>query len=248
GEDPRDPEVTRWLLEQGYLVLHEGKTFWHYTDLWADVPNYLAEIRKLSDKPDWLDEARYFHFAYRAIASSTNERTIVFHILPPGVVAGNSAPIERLSKQRPNCLSLIVVAIANTFAFDWSARVRVSANINQFILNSTPVPAVDEVGGFLAHCALRLSCNHAGYAPLWQEQLGDAWREPKPKHTWPVLATEAERWDVRAAIDAVVAQAYGLNREQYEHVLRSFDRASGPNPYTGICLEKWDELHRLGLD
>src|SRR5690606_20302573 len=135
GEDPRDPVVTRWLLEQGYLVLHEGKTFWQYTDLLADVPNYLAEIRKLSDKPDWLDEARYFHFAYRAIASSTNERTIVFHILPPGVVAGNSAPIERLSKQRPNCLSLIVVAIANTFAFDWSARVRVSANINQFILN-----------------------------------------------------------------------------------------------------------------
>jgi len=248
GEDPRDPKVTRWLLEQGYLVLHEGKTFWHYTDLWADVPNYLAEIRKLSDKPDWLDEARYFHFAYRAIASSTNERTIVFHILPPGVVAGNSAPIERLSKQRPNCLSLIVVAIANTFAFDWSARVRVSANINQFILNSTPVPAVDEVGGFLAHSALRLTCNHAGYAPLWQEQLGNAWREPKPKHTWPVLATEEERWNVRAAIDAVVAQAYGLNRDQYEHVLHSFDRASGPNPYTGLCLEKWDELHRIGLD
>ena len=143
---------------------------------------------------------------------------------------------------------MVTIALANSFVFDWANRIRVGSNVTQYILNSSPVPAIDGVEVFLAHSALRLTCNHAGYAPLWQEQLGDAWREPKPKHTWPVLETEAERWDVRAAIDAVVAQAYGLNREQYEHVLRSFDRASGPNPYTGICLEKWDELHRLGLD
>src|SRR5262249_51102557 len=32
SEDPRDPIVTKRLLEMGYLVLHEGKTFWHYDD------------------------------------------------------------------------------------------------------------------------------------------------------------------------------------------------------------------------
>lgn len=110
------------------------------------------------------------------------------------------------------------------------------------------MPDVEPYMAFAAHVALRLTCNHEGYLPLWQEQLGDVWREPKPKHTFPVLDGEAERWNVRAAIDAVVAQAYGLNRDQYEHVLHSFDRSSGPNPYTDICLEKWDELHAIGLE
>jgi hypothetical protein len=27
GKDPRDPDVAKELLEMGYLVLHEGKTF-----------------------------------------------------------------------------------------------------------------------------------------------------------------------------------------------------------------------------
>jgi len=248
GEDPRDPVVTRWLLEQGYLVLHEGKTFWQYDDKWQDSPRYVVALEAIKDKRTWFEQVRYYKIAYRDISSSTNERTAVFSFVPPSSVLVNTAPVEQNPQHIPNYEALLILAIANSFAFDWLLRLKVASHVNQFILNATPVPTVDKVGGFLAHCALRLTCNHAGYAPLWQEQLGDAWREPKPKHTWPVLETEAERWDVRAAIDAVVAQAYGLNRDQYEHVLRSFDRASGPNPYTGICLEKWDELHRIGLD
>ena len=48
--------------------------------------------------------------------------------------------------------------------------------------------------------------------------------------TWPVLAGDDERWAVRAAIDAVVADAYGLSREQYAHVLSTFSHASYRRP------------------
>jgi hypothetical protein len=99
----------------------------------------------------------------------------------------------------------------------------------------------------LAHSALRLSCNHSGYAPLWREQLGDAWREPKPPFTWPVLATDDERWEVRAAIDAVVADAYGLSRDQYAHVLSTFSHKSYPKA-PALCLAKFDELKQTGLE
>jgi hypothetical protein len=44
---------------------------------------------------------------------------------------------------------------------------------------------------------------------------------------WPVLAGDDERWAVRAAIDAVVADAYGLSRDQYA---------------------RFDELKQIGLD
>lgn len=246
-DDPRDPDVLENLLSLGYLVLHEGKTFWHYDDQWEDRPAYVVSLEKLGNKPEWMNASRYFRIAYRAIASSTNERTIVFHLLPPGAVFGNSAPAERLPWNTSRADAMRVMATANSFAFDWTARIRAGANINQFILFSCPLPVITHPSRFLRSQALRLSANHAGYAPLWHEQLGDAWREPKPPFTWPVLAGDDERWAVRAAIDAVVADAYGLSREQYAHVLSTFSHASYPRA-PELCLARFDELQEVGLE
>jgi len=52
---------------------------------------------------------------------------------------------------------------------------------------------------------------------------------------------------VRAAIDAVVADAYGLTREQYAHVLSTFSHASYRKA-PELCLAKFDELRAIGLD
>ena len=82
---------------------------------------------------------------------------------------------------------------------------------------------------------------------MWAEQLGDEWREGTPRHTWPVLAGDDARWEVRAAIDAVVAQAYGLSREQYAHVLSTFSHKSYPSA-PKVCLAKFDELIEMGLE
>jgi len=246
-QDPRDPDVTEQLLLKGFLLLHEGKTFWHYDDHWEDSPRYLVSLADLQDKPTWKQASLYHRAAYRAVASATNERTIVFHILPPGSLCSNSAPVELSPLASPRYRSLQLVAAANTFVFDWTARVRTGANINQFILFSCPLPRMIEIARFLRTQALRLVSNHAGYASLWQEQLGTAWREPKQAFTWPVLEGDDERWAVRAAIDAVVADAYGLYREQYVHVLSTFSHASYPRA-PELCLARFDELQEIGLD
>jgi hypothetical protein len=52
---------------------------------------------------------------------------------------------------------------------------------------------------------------------------------------------------VRAAIDAVVAQAYGLSRDQYAHVLATFSHKSYPRT-PELCLARFDELAELGLE
>jgi hypothetical protein len=115
-------------------------------------------------------------------------------------------------------------------------------------LDGVPAPSLRTVDRFLAHTSLRLHGQHAGYVPLWKEQLGDAWREVgKNSLTWPVLAGDDERWAVRAAIDAVVADAYGLSREQYDHVLSTFSHASYKKA-PELCLARFDELKKLGLD
>jgi hypothetical protein len=247
GEAPRDPDVAQCLLEMGYLALHEEKTFHQFTDRWEERPNYLIPLGKLHDKPEWIKASLYFRTAYRAVASSTNERTIVFHILPAGGVFGNSAPVERLPGESPRHRALQQKAAANTKNIDWSARVRAGANINQFILFSCPLPKMVQINNFLRDQVLRLSANHAGYKPLWHEQLGDVWREQSPPFTWPVFAGEDERWAVRATIDAVVADTYGLSREQYAHVLSTFSHRSYPKA-PELCLARYDKLKAIGTE
>jgi hypothetical protein len=56
-----------------------------------------------------------------------------------------------------------------------------------------------------------------------------------------------ERWAVRAAIYAVVADAYGLSRDQYADVLSTFSRARYKKA-PELCLACFNELKSIGLD
>ncbi|MBI4602221.1 MAG: hypothetical protein HY721_09695 [Planctomycetes bacterium] len=248
GEDPREPEVARRLLEEGYLTLHEGKTFHQFDDRWGDRPRYLVHLTALADKPAWREAARYYRLAFRNIARSTDERTAIFSLHPPGVAAGEKGPSERLPARRPVSRALMLEAVGNTFGFDYCLRARVAATVNLFILNACPVPPLSPAAeAFLAHAALRLTANHSGYAPLWRSELSGHWREPSPPGTWPVIPGDGARWQLRAAIDTAVAQAYGLDRAQYAHVLASFSHKSCPQA-PDLCLAAFDELEALRLE
>lgn len=244
GVDPRDPEAASELLERGYLGLHEGKTFHQYTDRWEDRPRYVVSLAKIANRPDWASAARYYRLAFRAIARSNDERTAMLAVIPPAMF-GNSAPCDREPWDRRNSTVLLIAALTNTFAADWSLRIKAAANVNLFLLNAARLAPSAGIEALLTHAALRLTCNHAGYAALWQEQLGCEWRESQPLHCWPVLPDDDSRQEVRAAIDAAVAHAYGLTRAQYEHVLSTFSHRSYPDA-PALCLGKFDEYAVIG--
>lgn len=247
NKDPRDPDVHSKLINDGLLLLHEGKTFHQFTDLWGDKPRYLVSLKNVVDKPLWIKAARYYRMSYRDIASSTNERTVIFTIIPPGCLLSNAAPCEPEPYRRSNSKILFFIGVGNSFVFDYLARQLVATHVNLFILRRLPVPQdIDPI--LLTHSALRLICNHKSYQYLWQEQICDTWREKgKAPFSWPVLATDDDRWEVRSSIDAVVAEAYGLNREQYAHVLSTFSHRSYPKA-PELCLAKFDELKEIGID
>lgn len=247
-EDPRTAVPLSRLHAAGLAPVHEGKTFHQYEDRWDARPRYLIRLDQVAQKPGWLERARFYRLAFRAIASSTNERTGICALIPPGCFFGNSALCEKTPQLRPSSAALLLAALANSFPFDWLLRNKAGANINAFILKGCPLPPpTPAVEKFLAHAALRLTCNHPGYAALWSEQVGDCWREPAPHPCWPVLSGEQARWAVRSTLDAVVAQAYGLSRDQYAHVLAAFSHKSYRRA-AGLCLDAFDELTQLGLE
>jgi len=249
GGDARDPDRAKALRRRGYLVLHEGKTFHQFDDHWGAPPRYLVHADRVADRPRWTRAARYYRLAFRAVASSTNERTCIFCVLPPGSLCGNSAPVEAHPWRRPNSEALALAAVANTHVVDFLVRVRSSANLNLFILRHTALPVLENAAlqTLAIHTSLRLTCNHAGYAALWSEQLGDAWGEPAPPGTWPAVAEPSERWRLRAVLDAIVAHTFGLSRDQYEHVLGAFSHRSNPDA-PDQCLGVFDDLLERGGD
>lgn len=236
--------MARRLLDLGYLVLHEGKTFRQYDDHWGSRPRYVVARDRLADRELVLRRATFFRLGYRDIAGPGDKNVSIFNLHPPGITTGHTAPLEHRPYERPNSAALLLLAVLNTLSFDWLLQLRVRSHLNQFMLLATPLPMGIWRGpgkNSFAHGALRLTCNHAGYAPLWREQMGEVWRESTSPGTWPVLASEDERWAVRAAIDAIVADAYGLRREQYTFRHGSYPKAPD------LCLQRLDELKAIGL-
>jgi hypothetical protein len=243
--DPRDPDIAEQLRLRGFLTLHEGKTFHQFSDRWEDRPRYVVQIGKLSKKVSWVRAAFYYRLAFRDVASSTNERTIIFAMLPPAIF-GNTAPCDRNPHERSNSKALVLAALTNTFCADWTVRIKAAEHVNLFILNAARLAPWEEHAAFFSHAALRLSCNHCGYEQLWEEQVGNVWRESVLPRTWPVIADQDLRWSLRAAIDAAVAHLHQLTREQYVQVLSLFSHKGYPDA-PALCLARFDELASVGF-
>jgi hypothetical protein len=222
-------------------LLHEGKTFHQFTDRWDTAPRYAVSPGALTAKPALLAAASHYRLVFRDIARSSDEHTMIAAIAPPGVVFGHTATVERAPAQRPHSEALVLCALLNSHPFDWLARLKAGTHLSLYLLDGLPVPAFLPLATrFLAHGALRLSCNHLGYAALWRDQLGQRWAGPP-------LPDPDQRWRLRAAIDAVVAQAYGLSREAYARVLAGFSHKSFVRT-EGFCLAAFDALAAQGLE
>ncbi len=217
----------------GDLVLHEGKTFHQYADARDTVPRYSVDAGSV--RPAIAEAAQYYRLAFRDIAQATNERTMIACIAPPGTVFGHTATVEKAPWARADADALVLCAVFNAFPFDWLVRQKASTHLSLYILDALPVPALDDTQRrFLAHAALRLSCTHAGYAALWREQIGGGRVQPE------------SRWHLRARTDAMIADAYGLDRAGYQHVLASFSHRGWPGA-PELCLAAFDTLKRTGI-
>ena len=219
------------------FILHEGKTFHQYTDIWDAKPRYSVAPEAL--RPATAEAARHYRLAFRDIARSNDERTMIASIVPPGVVFGHTGTVERSPSDRKIADALVLCALFNSFPFDWLVRQKAATHVSLHLLDALPVPSFDDATyRFLADAALRLSCNHAGYAALWKQQSGRRQSQSVSEH-------QDNRLDLRARIDAAVAKAYWLERHHYEHLLTGFNLRSTPDA-AGRCLDAFDALTALG--
>ena len=196
----------------GDMILHEGKTFHQYTDSWDTKPRYTVASGAL--KPALIEIAQHNRLVFRDIARSNDERTMIACMAPPNTVFGHTATVEKTPSARMVGDAHLLCSLFNSFSFDWLVRQKTATHLSLYLLHALPIPCFDTTQAhFLANAARRLS----------------------QKRT----AATLERWKLKAEIDAVVAQAYQLDRDQYAHLLRSFSHKSYPEAPV-LCLAAFD--------
>ncbi len=160
------------------------------------------------------------------VTGATNERSMLTAPLPPACMAGNKVPT--LSGPQDDLLASLA-AIINSFVWDHLVRLRITTTLNWAFVERVPVPTPSTLEGSLSGLSrdvARLACTTPELAPFWEGVMGG--------QAWTYDSAERDPWtrgELRAEIDAIVADAYRLSVPEYARVLASFpllDRSQPP--------------------
>jgi hypothetical protein len=223
--------------------LLEGKNIWHFSSRFSENRFYIIEkeIRKdfLTKRIKRIDGLNYlpkdlkndyetYRIAIRKIASNTNERTLIVTVIPKNSLTGNSLTtnfpfkhsIEKYNELRLSYSELLIlVTILNSYVLDYVLRSRVTTNLNSFYLYQLPVPKLIQTDFWykpLIERAAKLICSTEEFAELWENVTNCKWSEDMN------VIDENDRNKLKAELDGIIGNLYGLNEIEYQYILSTF--------------------------
>ena len=186
------------------------------------------------DFADWLQ-------TFRGIARGTDERTLLTGNVPRSGV-GNSAPVVDYERGRA-VASALVLANMNSLPLDWAARFSVGGvNMNFFIVKQLPVlppEAYLESTRYGLPKYVELIIPRALELIYTADDLEGFARDVGFDGP-PFLWDDSRRDCLRAELDAIYAQMYGLERTDLEWIL------DPPQPSYSFPALKRNEIAEFG--
>ena len=212
--------------------LIEGKNIHQFTYEFSKYANTVLKsdiIEKTRNKKTYVNMTEKIHDSYRlscrSIGRSTDLRTMISCIVPPNVTFSNSCSVVHLTKNDLPIIDymkiLYLTGVFNSLVFDYAIRSIVDKNLNKFIVMQIPIPS-SILNKEIIHHAGRLSSS---------SNLFNSMNDHLNFQVKPIISF-ADRIDTTSKLDAFVAHAYGLTREQYKHVISTFKFGKDPNMYT----------------
>ena len=213
----------------GYAVWNDVLTFAQNKRVRSPVFKRMFPTDFLAD-PD-THPMNHCRIAFRDVTNRTNSRTVLACLIPPRVPLTNKAPYLLFAGW--NALAQgYVLGILDSLPFDWIARRYVETNLNYFILNMLTFPPPDNTPWQrIGALAARLSCVDRRFA----EFAAEAGVECGP-------LTDAQRNDMRAEIDVLVARAYDLTLDELRFIFTDFTENAVSPAYRRHVLEKFEGL------
>ncbi len=151
------------------------------------------------------------------VTGATNERTTLAALLPHGCMAGHKVPNFRTESLDS---AVILTSTMGSFIWDYLIRLRVSTSMTLNFLNLIPVPRwpfPTDITAKVAERVLKLSCT--------TPEMTSYWNEYYPANPWSYASAERDLWkraELRAELDAIMADLYGLTIPEYARVLTTF--------------------------
>ena len=202
---PFNPSARGWLSGTGL------RAKWNYVELHNIVwnPQYLMSTKDILANGD-LPTVR---IGFRDISRDTDIRSFMGALLPP-FPSGHSAPVFRAADQSKT-INPRVLALLNSFVFDWQVRQRGgAAHLIWSMLSEMALPNAQGTGDSLDSFVARL--NPWVYPSASSTPIGLT-----PQSDWAIA--ESERARIRAVTDAIAASLYGLSASDLAHILRGVD-------------------------
>ena len=178
-----------------------------------------------------MDVAR---IAFRDVTNQTNTRTVIACLLPPGIACTHKSPvlIRRAGTEKEEAYLL---GVLSSLIFDWYMRRWVELNLTFELLMPSPIPRpsksdwrflrIIEIVSVLAAIDDRFL--------NWLNMIGGA------KHG---VLTEHERDSFLCELDALVADLYGLSRQQLVFIFSNFHRGWDYETRLDLTLTFFDEI------
>ncbi len=257
----------------GLLPLFEGKMIWQYShtlsqpQYWLDAAAFDArlhskEIHRMAQdlglsKAEAEKHAaavrfdrEYMRLGFRAIASDTNERTLIFALLPPHCGFGHSmfasaAKKYTLAQDQSVCVQaqsplrlLFALAVFNSLVTDWLARMLVQINVSLTYLYRLPTPQPADDAAILQNPDYRTLARNALLLTLAADQgdlaaplagcMAQLGITPADIPTGPGQTKACDQ--LRAQNDAITARLYGITPTEFAHLLTSFTVMANKRP------------------
>ena len=220
------------------LRLYEGKMIEQYNP-YFDKPRYWIEEaigrEKLYHSNVNRKEFDYKHYrlGFRAVASSTNRRSMIASILPKDIFCGNSIIVLKIYDEQNNRLIeedklLYLCAIFNSFVFDYFLRLKITTNLNMFFIYQMPVPIAEKKDfDKIVENVVLLTEDWEDFKELRKRYNVEGQKLDKN-----------QRLKIIAEIEVIVSKLYGLTLEDMKYILDKFHHADPPTERKIRTLER----------
>ena len=230
---------------RGRIPVLKGQSLYQYEPSWGEPAGYGSkrEIEeflraKYANAPLCMDGYAHGRIAFRRISRSTDSRTTIACLVPPSTPLTDALACMALGQRGGQeegwnaDEKAYMLGLLNSLPFDWLARRYVETTFNHFIMYGMTAPPPDNtpwqrIGGLAA----RLSCVDERFADFATEagvECGSL--------------TDAQRGDMRAEIDALVARAYGMTEDELSFIFTDFTENAVSPAYRRLVLEKFEGL------
>lgn len=241
-----------------YLPLYEGKMIWQFdsnlstAQHWLDADSfdqrmYSKEIHRMAQSlgntknecaalysNEVAYDREYFRLGFRDIASDTNERTLIFSLIPKNCGVGNtintSIPKNYryldghgvVAEQVSYLRVLFCLAWFNSLPVDWIARFMIQIHANKTYLFRLPMPqpSDEEILKNTDYSLLAKNALLLQLAKSWDDfsELANIFGIEKAD-----IPTNDKAFDkLRYENDCIVAKLYGMDKSELRYILESF--------------------------